>query len=150
MAQLQGALEEKDKQLVDGKELFEKLKQDFKYNLRLLQERDDELERGDVTVVQLREQLANQLDRVSELGVKLHESEERCKKFVEEMASKETAHRKQLQIERTDFDRYKSDKMAEHSKEKLDWDSEKRILDEKLEVCNIYIFFPVYKLYLHM
>ena len=35
--QLQLALEDKDKQLTEGRALFDKLKQDFKYNLRLLQ-----------------------------------------------------------------------------------------------------------------
>lgn len=37
LSQLQTALEEKDRQLNEGRALFDQLKRDFKYNLRLLQ-----------------------------------------------------------------------------------------------------------------
>ena len=46
---LQAAFEEKDRQLNEEKARFNKLKDDFKYNLKLLTERDQELERYDAT-----------------------------------------------------------------------------------------------------
>ena len=44
---LQAAYDERDKQLNEEKARFTKLKEDFKYNLKLLTQRDEELERYD-------------------------------------------------------------------------------------------------------
>ena len=46
---LESTLQEKEKQLSEEREKFQKLKEDFKYNLRLLGERDQELDRYDTT-----------------------------------------------------------------------------------------------------
>ena len=137
LAQLESALEDKEQQLANGKSLFDQLKQDFKYNLRLLQERDEELEQNDITMAQLRQQLNHQLHSVSELGIKLHEANEKSRKTEEELASREASHRKQLSMERSDFVRRVKEKIEEHSQQKLDWQSEKRALDEKLKVCSL-------------
>lgn len=46
---LEAALNGKEKDLQEEKAKFSKLKEDFKYNLKVLEERDQELERYDVT-----------------------------------------------------------------------------------------------------
>ena len=46
---LEAALQDKEKLLDEEKVKFLKLKEDFKYNLRLLNERDAELEKYDAT-----------------------------------------------------------------------------------------------------
>ena len=46
---LESTLQEKEKQLSEERGRFQKLKEDFKYNLRLLGERDQELDRYDTT-----------------------------------------------------------------------------------------------------
>jgi hypothetical protein len=46
---LEHACQEKDKQLTEEREKFHKLKEDFKYNLKLLEQRDQELDRYDAT-----------------------------------------------------------------------------------------------------
>ena len=51
---LQGAVKDKEKQLERETAKFKKLKEDFKYNLRLLAERDQELERYDVVFSELK------------------------------------------------------------------------------------------------
>lgn len=43
------ALSGKEKDLQEEKAKFSKLKEDFKYNLKILEERDQELERYDIT-----------------------------------------------------------------------------------------------------
>lgn len=135
-SRLQAALEDRDRQLVEGKELFDRLKQDFKYNLRLLQERDEELTQSDVTLAQLREQLSQNLVSVSDLGVEVHEWREKCRGLGEETGRKEKAANKQLERERAEFDRKLSDKLAEHGRERLEWEALKRSLDERLKVCD--------------
>lgn len=47
METLEAAYVEKDKQLNEEKSKLQKLKEDFKYNLKLLEERDQELDRYD-------------------------------------------------------------------------------------------------------
>ena len=46
---LEVACQEKDKQFTEERNKFQKLKEDFKYNLKLLEERDHELDRYDKT-----------------------------------------------------------------------------------------------------
>ena len=46
---LEEALNGKEKELQEEKAKFAKLKEDFKYNLKVLEERDQELERYDIT-----------------------------------------------------------------------------------------------------
>lgn len=46
---LEEALNGKEKELQEEKAKFSKLKEDFKYNLKVLEERDQELERYDIT-----------------------------------------------------------------------------------------------------
>ena len=46
---LESTLQEKEKQLSEERGRFQKLKEDFKYNLKLLGERDQELDRYDTT-----------------------------------------------------------------------------------------------------
>ena len=45
---LEAALQEKDQKLSQQTEKLQKLKDDFKYNLKLLEDRDQELERYDI------------------------------------------------------------------------------------------------------
>lgn len=45
---MEAALSGKEKDLQEEKAKFSKLKEDFKYNLKILEERDQELERYDV------------------------------------------------------------------------------------------------------
>ena len=47
---MEKALQEKDEKLAECTEKFNKLKEDFKYNLKLLKDRDDELESYDSNV----------------------------------------------------------------------------------------------------
>ena len=51
---LQSALKEKERQLNNEKLRFRKLKEDFEYNLKLLEERDQELQRYDVLFSQVK------------------------------------------------------------------------------------------------
>ncbi|XP_067941631.1 myosin heavy chain, cardiac muscle isoform-like [Watersipora subatra] len=134
LQRLQDALDEKDKQIASSTTLFEQLKEDFKYNLRLLQERDEELEQNDTTIGQLREGLDQQLHAASQLGVKLHEAEERCKKLEEDANSKEKFYQKRMEAERSESARNVKDRLEAFERQRLDWESERRSLDEKLKL----------------
>ena len=70
---LQSALKEKQRQLNNEKVRFRKLKEDFEYNLKLLEERDRELQRYDALFAQVRN-INNARDgEVSDLKIQLDE-----------------------------------------------------------------------------
>lgn len=96
------ALEQKDKELADCKALFEQLKKDFKYNLKLLQDRDLELEQSDVSVTQLRSEITRHMSTISELGVRCKNADDSIQVLMREKELAETNMRKQLERERAD------------------------------------------------
>ena len=70
---LQSALKEKERQLNNEKLRFRKLKEDFEYNLKLLEERDQELQRYDVLFSQVKNINSLRDGEVSDLKIQLDE-----------------------------------------------------------------------------
>ena len=70
---LEEALKEKERQLGEEKSRFQKLKEDFKYNYKLLQERDLELERYDSIFGDLKATSSAKNAEISELKIKIDE-----------------------------------------------------------------------------
>lgn len=68
---LQSALKEKERQLNNEKLRFGKLKEDFEYNLKLLEERDQELQRYDALFSQVRNINSLRDSEVSDLKIQL-------------------------------------------------------------------------------
>lgn len=68
---LQSALKEKERQLNNERVRFRKLKEDFEYNLKLLEERDQELHRYDVLFSQVRNINSLRDGEVSDLKIQL-------------------------------------------------------------------------------
>ena len=68
---LQNALKEKERQLNNERERFRKLKEDFEYNLKLLEERDQELQRYDALFSQVRNINSLRDGEVSDLKIQL-------------------------------------------------------------------------------
>ena len=70
---LQNALKEKERQLNNERVRFRKLKEDFEYNLKLLEERDQELQRYDALFSQVRNINSLRDGEVSDLKIQLDE-----------------------------------------------------------------------------
>lgn len=68
---LQSALKEKEQQLNNEKLRFRKLKEDFEYNLKLLEERDQELQRYDALFSQVKNINSLRDSEVSDLKIQL-------------------------------------------------------------------------------
>lgn len=68
---LQNALKEKERQLNNERVRFRKLKEDFEYNLKLLEERDQELQRYDALFLQVRNINSLRDGEVSDLKIQL-------------------------------------------------------------------------------
>lgn len=84
---LQNALKEKERQLNNERVRFRKLKEDFEYNLKLLEERDQELQRYDVLFSQVRNINSLRDGEVSDLKIQLDDL--KLKLFHEEKAKEE-------------------------------------------------------------
>ena len=68
---LQNALKEEERQLNNERVRFRKLKEDFEYNLKLLEERDQELQRYDALFSQVRNINSLRDGEVSDLKIQL-------------------------------------------------------------------------------
>lgn len=68
---LQNSLKEKERQLNNERVRFRKLKEDFEYNLKLLEERDQELQRYDALFSQVRNINSLRDGEVSDLKIQL-------------------------------------------------------------------------------
>jgi len=84
---LQSSLKEKERQLNNEKVRFRKLKEDFEYNLKLLEERDQELQRYDALFSQVRNINSSRDSEISDL--KVHLDDLRLKLLHEEKAKEE-------------------------------------------------------------
>ena len=68
---LQNTLKEKERQLNNERVRFRKLKEDFEYNLKLLEERDQELQRYDALFSQVRNINSLRDGELSDLKIQL-------------------------------------------------------------------------------
>jgi len=84
---LQSSLKEKERQLNNEKVRFRKLKDDFEYNLKLLEERDQELQRYDALFSQVRNINSSRDSEISDLKIQLDDL--RLKLLHEEKAKEE-------------------------------------------------------------
>lgn len=84
---LQDALTEKDRQINNEKMRLKKLKEDFQYNLTLLEDRDQELRRYDVLFMQIKN--VNSLRDGEQSDLKIQLDDLRLKLSHEEKAKEE-------------------------------------------------------------
>lgn len=84
---LQDALTEKDRQINNEKMRLKKLKEDFQYNLTLLEDRDQELRRYDVLFMQIKN--VNNLRDGEQSDLKIQLDDLRLKLSHEEKAKEE-------------------------------------------------------------
>ena len=76
---LEKAISDRDEGLAEAKEMFLKLREDFQYNLKLLEDRDAELERYDALFASMKAVMRDREGEVSELRVTIDELEARVK-----------------------------------------------------------------------
>jgi len=124
---LEEALLAKEKELSDQRRKFTKLKEDFQYNLKLLEDRDSELERydtafdnlksvvrdRDIEVTELKVQVAELQSQVNQEASKLTEEqrhhEEKIAEIREQLESTRWARDEELRKQRDEFEPIKRD-----------------------------------------
>ena len=104
-------LAEKERELAEGKQRLAKLKEDFTYNLKLLEERDAELERYDASFNHLKALVRDRDIEISELKIKAAELQHTVKQERDRATESEVYYQQKLtqMREETEAQRWKLD-----------------------------------------
>lgn len=130
---LEAALSGKEKDLQEEKAKFSKLKEDFKYNLKVLEERDQELERYDVTFSELKAQLNVKTAEISELKIQLDDAKSSTKREVLAQEDLQKHYQHRLKEKQAEIDSFKSSKDSEINQERKEFEMFKRNLQRQLK-----------------
>ncbi|KAL8592659.1 hypothetical protein ACOMHN_037599 [Nucella lapillus] len=129
---LEATLLQKDEQLAQQAGMLQKLKEDFKYNLKLLEERDQELERYDISFTDLKAQLSMRTAEVSELQIRLDDvrkAQEREERARDDLHAN---YQQRLKEKQTEIEAFKDTKNGELQKERSEFESLRRTLQRQL------------------
>lgn len=134
---LEKTLKQKCQELNEEKCKISRLKEDFKYNLKLLEERDVDLEKYEQTLLTTRKQLSDKNAEVSDLKIKIDELKvtkdkekgavDECKKY----------YLNRLNQKQNEVDKYKGLKDAEINQERAEIENYKRTLKRELQDLQI-------------
>ncbi|KAJ8037533.1 Coiled-coil domain-containing protein 57 [Holothuria leucospilota] len=120
---LESTLREKETLLIEEKEKFMKLKDDFKYNLKLLNERDQELERYDATLGQLRAALHSRDAERSDLRIQIDDLKKAVGRNEETQEKLHKQYQQKIKEKHLEIEQYKKAKDEEVEKERGDVES---------------------------
>ncbi|XP_013420877.1 coiled-coil domain-containing protein 57 [Lingula anatina] len=129
---LEIAYKEKENQLNQENAKFMKLKEDFKYNLKLLEERDVELERYDAIFGELKAAINAKNGEISEMKI---QQDELCASLKREEQAKEQLqmhYQQRMREKQTEVDQFRSEKEAEIKAEREQLENIKRNLEHQL------------------
>jgi len=130
---LEAALTQKGKELEEQNDKFYKLKEDFKYNIKLLEDRDKELDNYEKNITGLRKQLSEKNAEISDLKIKmdgLRKFNERDANAIEETKKHYLIRLNQKQNE---IEQYRAQKDAEVNKERNEIEKYKRALQLQIQ-----------------
>ncbi|XP_052689655.1 coiled-coil domain-containing protein 57-like [Crassostrea angulata] len=130
---LEAALSGKEKDLQEEKAKFSKLKEDFKYNLKVLEERDQELERYDVTFSELKAQLNVKTAEISELKIQLDDAKSSTKREVLAQEDLQKHYQHRIKEKQAEIDSFKCSKDSEINQERKEFEMFKRNLQRQLK-----------------
>ncbi|XP_050401525.1 coiled-coil domain-containing protein 57 [Patella vulgata] len=134
---LEAAFKQKDKDLSEEKNKFQKLKDDFKYNFKLLQERDQELERYDAVLTNLKADVNNKNSEISELKVQVDEMRTQLKQEQKGREELQIHYQQRLKEKQAEVDSFRHKKEAEFGEERKEFEDFKRNLEQKLTKLDV-------------
>ncbi|XP_071815250.1 coiled-coil domain-containing protein 57-like isoform X2 [Apostichopus japonicus] len=117
---VEAALKEKEKLLKEATEKFSKLKDDFKYNLKLLMERDQELERYDAVIGKIKASLQSKDAEISDLKIQIDDLRKALKGDEETQAELQRHYHQKIREKNVELEHYKRIKDEETEKERED------------------------------
>ncbi|XP_064423719.1 coiled-coil domain-containing protein 57 [Latimeria chalumnae] len=137
---LETALRETGSQLQEQREQFSRLKEDFKYNLQVLQERDRELERYDAMFARLRTVESAKQAEVSDLKIQIDKLQQAVTTEMRKREELQQQYRQRLKEHQLDLERVRNLKDSEIDRHQEDygnlkWELERRIQEVEGELA---------------
>ncbi|XP_046573024.1 coiled-coil domain-containing protein 57-like isoform X2 [Haliotis rubra] len=130
---LEKACREKEQSLAAERTKLTKLKEDFKYNLKLLEERDQELQAYDANFTELRAHLSTKTAEVSELKIRLDDMKKATQRETQAMVELQAHYQHRLRERHTEVDSFKTSKTQELDKERAEFETFRRKLQLRLK-----------------
>uniref|UniRef100_A0A8D2GXQ5 Coiled-coil domain containing 57 n=1 Tax=Urocitellus parryii TaxID=9999 RepID=A0A8D2GXQ5_UROPR len=129
----EAALQDAQKQLEEAQGKLRRLQEDFLYNLRVLEERDLELEHYDAAFAQARGQEEARQAEVSELKVEVARLKQELAREARRMEELQQQQQRRAQEHHQELERVHSDKNGEISHQREQYENLKWRLERKLE-----------------
>ncbi|KAJ8363680.1 hypothetical protein SKAU_G00125110 [Synaphobranchus kaupii] len=130
--QLEKALRDTRAQLSAQKERFQQLQEDFQFNLRVLDERDRELERYDVMAARLQTTESTRQAESSELRIQINKLQEAVTKETGKREDIQRQYQQRLAEHRLQLERVQSVKDCDIQKHREEYERLKRELERKI------------------
>ncbi|XP_048584581.1 coiled-coil domain-containing protein 57 isoform X2 [Nematostella vectensis] len=132
---LEAALKEKEGLVNNERLRFRKLKEDFEYNLKLLQERDQELDRYDAIFAEYKS-VGNTKDaEVSDLKIKLDDLQQKLKQEKQIQEDLQGHSRQRMQEHQQELNQFRLNKEWEVKRERDELEGFKRELQHQLRAA---------------
>ncbi|KAJ1128676.1 hypothetical protein NDU88_007051 [Pleurodeles waltl] len=130
---LETALKDAKRQLQDQSQKFSRLKEDFTYNLRLLEDRDRELERYDTMFTQLKTVENAKQAEVSELKIQIEKLQQAVNKEIQTREGLQHQYKQRLKEHQLELEKMRSSKDGEIDRHREDYEKLKRQLERKIQ-----------------
>ncbi|XP_047402553.1 coiled-coil domain-containing protein 57 isoform X2 [Sciurus carolinensis] len=129
----EAALQDAQRRLEEAQEKLRHLQEDFLYNLRVLEERDMELERYDAAFAQARGQEEARQAEVSELKIEVAKLKQALAREARRMEELQQQQQRRVQEHRQELERVHSDKDGEIGRQREQYENLKWKLERKLQ-----------------
>ncbi|XP_076459611.1 coiled-coil domain-containing protein 57-like [Babylonia areolata] len=129
---LEATLAQKEQQSAQQTDMLRKLKEDFKYNLKLLEDRDQELERYDLAFTDLKAQLNVRNAEISELQMRLDDVKKGQEREQRARDDLHANYQQRLKEKQTEIEAFKNTKNCELQKERTEFETLRRTLQRQL------------------
>ncbi|GFN86852.1 coiled-coil domain-containing protein 57-like [Plakobranchus ocellatus] len=123
---------EKEKELFEEKAKFHELKEHFKYNLKLLEDRDRELEKYDISFQELRASSSSKNAEISELKIRIDDLKNVINREEQAKDELQSNYQRRLKEKQAEVDAYKSSKDNEVQGEREEYEKFRRNLHKQL------------------
>uniref|UniRef100_A0A8D2D685 Coiled-coil domain containing 57 n=1 Tax=Sciurus vulgaris TaxID=55149 RepID=A0A8D2D685_SCIVU len=129
----EAALQDAQRRLEEAQGKLRRLQEDFLYNLRVLEERDVELERYDAAFAQARGQEEARQAEVSELKIEVAKLKQALAREARRMEELQQQQQRRVQEHRRELERVHSDKDGEIGRQREQYENLKWRLERKLQ-----------------
>ena len=126
-------LEKKENLLTLEKTRFRKLKDDFEYNLKIIEERDAELLKYEAFLKGIKEREKSRLSQISDAKIELENAKEKAGQALTEKIELQRHYESRVKDMRDQMNRYYAQKNSEYSKEKEEYVKFKRNAERQIQ-----------------